>query len=145
MTRQNIEATKEIVAHIYGKANSYSNLIIVAGYVGFFTLWSSIRPELPNWAVLSSGGLILTSLMIFIAFEFYKMTSISIQMHRISKRLDKPNMGTLDEIQDIQKRSSLNNAKAWIFTVIPTIVSGFLAGLILLYCFLIELLPPLSS
>ncbi len=28
MTNENIAATKEVVAHVYGKANSYSNVII---------------------------------------------------------------------------------------------------------------------
>lgn len=142
MTNENIAATKEVVAHVYGKANSYSNVIIAAGYVGFFTLWSSLKSDLPQWAILSSGALILISLMTFIGFEIYKMISVSVQMHRVSKRLQKPDMSTLNEIQRIEQKSALISARVWIFTVIPTVLSGFGAGLVLLYCFLIDFIAP---
>ncbi|EOX4461723.1 hypothetical protein ACJ5M5_001571 [Vibrio alginolyticus] len=105
MTNENIAATKEVVAHVYGKANSYSNVIIAAGYVGFFTLWSSLKSDLPQWAILSSGALILISLMTFIGFELYKMTSVSVQMHRVSKRLQKPDTSSLSEIQRIEQKT----------------------------------------
>ncbi|WP_272265288.1 hypothetical protein [Vibrio europaeus] len=142
MTNENIAVTKEVVAHVYGKANSYSNLIIAAGYVGFFTLWSSLKSDLPTWAILSSGALILISLMMFIGFELYKMISVSVQMHRFCKRLQKPDMSTLSEIQRIEQKHALISARVWIFTIIPTVFSGFGAGLILLYCFLIDFLAP---
>ncbi|MBT0097902.1 hypothetical protein J4H46_04950 [Vibrio alginolyticus] len=105
MTNENIAATKEVVAHVYGKANSYSNVIIAAGYVGFFTLWSSLKSDLPQWAILSSGALILISLMTFIGFELYKITSVSVQMHRVSKRLQKPDTSSLSEIQRIEQKT----------------------------------------
>ncbi len=142
MTNENIAATKEVVAHVYGKANSYSNVIIAAGYVGFFTLWSSLKSDLPQWAILSSGALILISLMTFIGFELYKMISVSVQMHRFSKRLQKPDMSSLSEIQRIEQKSALINARVWVFTVIPTVLSGFGAGFILLYCFLVDFIAP---
>lgn len=140
MTNENIAVTKEVVTHIYGKANSYSNVIIAAGYVGFFTLWSSLKNNLPQWAILSSGALMLTSLIIFIGFELYKMISVSIKMHRFSKRLQKPDMSTLSEIQRIEQKSALISARVWVFTVIPTVCTGVGAGFILLYCFLVDLL-----
>ncbi|PIP19226.1 MAG: hypothetical protein COT38_05815 [Candidatus Omnitrophica bacterium CG08_land_8_20_14_0_20_41_16] len=34
-----IEQQKEILSHIYQKASSYTNLIILAGYVGIFGIW----------------------------------------------------------------------------------------------------------
>ncbi|NRQ42537.1 hypothetical protein HRH59_08110 [Rheinheimera sp. YQF-2] len=142
MTNENINVAKEVVAHAYGKANSYTNVIIAAGYVGFFTLWGSLKNDLPLWAILVSGALILISLLIFIGFEIYKMISSSVQMHRISKRLQTPDMGTLAAIQQIERESSLRNAKVWVFAVIPTVVTGFGAGLVLLFCFLIEFLSP---
>lgn len=142
MTNENINIAKEVLAHSYGKANSYSNIIIAAGYVGFFSLWGSLKKDLPFWAILVSGALILTSLLIFIGFELYKMISNSVQMHRISKRLQAPDMGTLTLIQKIERESSLRNAKVWIFTVIPTVATGLAAGLVLLFCFLTEFLSP---
>ena len=138
--RENIAAAKEIVSHAYSQANTYSNLIIAAGYVGFFSLWSSIRSDLPEWAILCSGFLILVSLLIFIGFELYKMISAAVQMHKVSTRLQSPNTNTLYDIQLIQQKCSLNNARAWVFAIIPTVITGFSAGLILLYCFVVELI-----
>lgn len=142
MNNENINVAKEVVAHVYGKANSYSNVIIAAGYVGFFTLWTSLKSDLPQWAILTSGALILISLLTFIGFELYKMIAVSIQMNRISRRLQAPTLSTLTEIQQIEKKSALINAKVWIFTLIPTVLTGFGAGLILLYCFISEFIAP---
>ncbi|WP_320151118.1 hypothetical protein [uncultured Tolumonas sp.] len=145
LNRENIAAAKEIVSHVYSQANTYSNFIIAAGYVGFFSLWSSIKPDLPEWAILSSGCLILVSLLIFIGFELYKMISAAIQMHKVSKRLHNPNANTLNDIQLIQQKCSLSNARIWVFTVIPTVLFGLGAGIILLYCFVVEFISQLPK
>lgn len=138
MTNENLNAIKEVVSHSYGKANSYSNVIIAAGYVGFFTLLGNVKSYLPLWAVLVSGALILTSVLIFIGFELFKMISISIQIHKITKRIQVPNMQNIEQIQLIEREYALRNAKVWVFTIVPTVVTGFSAGLILLFCFLTE-------
>lgn len=142
MNNENINVAKEIFTHAYGKASSYSNLIIVAGYVGFFSFWASLKKDLPEWAILASGFCILLSLLIFIGFELYKMVSISIKMNRISTRLNKPGQQTLSEIQAIESEGALSAARIWVFTVIPTIFFGLSAGLILLFCFLSEFIKP---
>ena len=141
-TEQNVAVIKEIVSHTYSKANSYSNVIIAAGYVGFFTLWSSIKKDIPDWAVLTSGALILLSLMIFIGFELYKMISGAVHMRKITNKIQQPTMDTLAEIQHIEQQANLWNARIWVFTVIPTVISGLLAGLVLLTSFLIKFLSP---
>ncbi|WP_444624287.1 hypothetical protein [Halomonas sp. AOP27-A1-34] len=138
-SKQQLDNVKEIVAQVYKDSNSYSNVIIAAGYVGFFALWSSLKEDLPMWAILSSGALILTSLLIFISFEVYKMCSSSLGLRRVANGLSRPNQNTLAEIQRIQTQMSINNARVWIFTVIPTVITGVGAGLILLICFLMEL------
>lgn len=142
LKNENINAAKELTSHAYAKANSYTNLIIVAGYIGFFTLWSSLKNDLPSWAILSSGFCILLSLLIFIGFELYKMISGSIKMHKLSKRLQNPTIETLNEIQRIERDGALSSAKIWIFTVIPTVFFGVAAGLILLFCFTVTFLEP---
>ena len=141
-TNENIAIAKEVFSHAYSQASSYSNVIIAAGYVGFFTLWASLQKDLPTWAILSSGFLILMSVMIFIGFELFKMINSSIQMHNVSKRLQQPSINTLQEIQRIEQNNALKSAKVWVFTVIPTVLCGFSAGMILLICFLIEFFKP---
>lgn len=142
INNENITAQKEIISHAYGKVSSYSNLIIIAGYIGFFTLWSSLKNDLPNWAILSSGFCILLSLLIFIGFEIYKMISSSIKMHRFSKALQQPNINTISQIQQIERNGALNSARIWIFTLIPTVFFGLTSGFILLTCFTIKFIEP---
>lgn len=139
---QNIEIIKEIVSHTYDKANAYSNLIIAAGYVGFFTLWTSLKKDLPDWAILASGTLILLSMMTFIGFEIYKMISGAVHMHKVTNRLQSPTMDALMQIQELEQQANLRNARVWVYTVIPTVISGFLAGFVLLVCFLVSLFSP---
>ncbi len=137
-----LDVVKEIFSAVYGKATSYTNLIIAAGYVGFFTLWGSIKKDLPEWAILWSGAFILISLLIFIGFEIYKMISGSLHMKSMSTQLQNPSIHTLENIQREERKLALRSAKIWPFTLIPTVVFGMGAGLILLVSLLTNIIKP---
>ncbi|RBO82646.1 hypothetical protein [Marinomonas aquiplantarum] len=145
VNNENIKLAKEMFTHSYEKGSSYSNLIIIAGYIGFFTLWGSLRKELPSWAILVSGFCILLSLLIFICFELYKMIELSIKMNRISKRLQNSFENTIAEVKIIEENSALRSSRVWIYTLIPTVFFGLSAGFVLLYCFVSEFLVLILS
>jgi len=60
--REILEAQKELLAHTFSQAQAYTNVILVAGYAGFFAIWSFIKPELTKATVFWSGLLISLSL-----------------------------------------------------------------------------------
>ena len=50
----------------------YAQVVMLAGYAGFFTLWTQTKGEMSLWMFASTGALISISLMVFVAFELYK-------------------------------------------------------------------------
>lgn len=138
LNHENIRNAKELLAHTYASANSYTNLIIAAGYVGFFTLWSSLIDKISMWAIASSGALILASLLMFISFELYKMVSKALAMKRLHSKLHNPHANTLSDLQHIEREYALKQAKIWIWFLVPIVTTGLSAGLILLTVFVIE-------
>jgi hypothetical protein len=50
----------------------YAQVVMLAGYAGFFTLWTQTKSEMSLWMFASTGALISISLMVFVAFELYK-------------------------------------------------------------------------
>lgn len=129
---------KELLAHTYASANAYTNLIIAAGYVGFFTLWSSLIDKISMWAIASSGALILISLLTFISFELYKMVSKALAIKQLHGKLQNPHANTLEDLRDMEKKYALKHSKIWIWFLVPIVSTGLLAGLVLLTAFIIE-------
>lgn len=54
----------------------YSQVVMLAGYAGFFTLWTQTRSDMSLWMFASTGALISLSLFAFVMFELYKAWSM---------------------------------------------------------------------
>ena len=67
-TKKQIELTKALSQ----EARRYSTVIMIAGYVGLFSIWNFTREDIGNWQVLSVGLLATISLAIYIGFELYE-------------------------------------------------------------------------
>ena len=50
----------------------YAQVVMLAGYAGFFTLWTQTRADMSLWMFASTGALISISLFVFVSFELYK-------------------------------------------------------------------------
>src|SRR5438093_13698402 len=61
-----IESAHRLIERLQGHATSYTNLIIAAGYAGFFALWTTLYKNLPQWLYALSGLLIVLSLLFFL-------------------------------------------------------------------------------
>lgn len=138
--RQQLDAMKEILAQAYGQASNYSNLIIVAGYVGFYSMWSSVRTEMPQGAMVTAGLLITISALFFVAFEIYKMIRMSLHFRVLVRLLHEGGASALERVQSEEQRFSLRLAKAWVVALVLTVVPGFAAAAILVVCFAQKLL-----
>lgn len=53
-------------------ATHYTQIIMVLGYGGLFTLWIQLRGEMSDWFWAVTGTLITFSLLVFIGFELAK-------------------------------------------------------------------------
>lgn len=71
--RKVVDLMSEIQGKMIDRAAAYTNLILIGGYAGIFTVWSNSKNTLPEKANLLVAIAVLLSLTAFIGFEIYKM------------------------------------------------------------------------
>ena len=102
----------------------YTQVVMLAGYAGFFTLWTQTRTGMSLWMFASTGALIAFSLFVFVGFELYKTW----RMGRYYQSNPNPNPQGIN-----QHYAEIN--KHWHVIFILSAGSGVLAGLSLLFWF----------
>jgi hypothetical protein len=60
-------------SRLFDSATAYNQLIVIGGYAAFFGLWSGVAKEINRTALLSSGLLILVSLLIYVTWTVIGM------------------------------------------------------------------------
>ncbi len=140
--KKQIDILKEILTHAYDKSSAYTNIIIIAGYVAFFSLWKETKAFLPGRAALLAALLMLTSALLFVLFEIFKMISGSIYFRNIGKDIEKIKdpKELIEKVQKGQQRFSTLNFRIWYLVLIPTAATGLAGAGILLYYFVKGLL-----
>lgn len=95
-----IETQIKVLSATFDKAVQYTNLVIVAGYGGFFGLWALTKEYLTPTGVRSAALWMLGSGTIFVAFEVFKMIGTGIMLIKWAKRFEDPKVkGDLEEIK----------------------------------------------
>ena len=102
----------------------YSQIVMLAGYAGFFTLWTQTKSDMSLWMFASTGALISVSLFAFVCFELYKAWS----MGRFYQRNPNAYAHELNE-----KIARVN--KHWHLVFILSAGTGVVAGMSLLFWF----------
>ena len=141
LQKQQIAILKEILTHAYSKATAYANVVIIAGYAAFFTLWSSMKDKLPDTAMFTTAILMSLSVILFILFEVYKMIASSFYFRRLSKLFEqnKDAQFVITEFQEDGRKFDLQMSRIWVFVFVPTLVLGLSAASILVYHFFLKL------
>ena len=136
--RQVIEAQKELLAHTFSQAQSYTNVILIAGYAGFFAIWTQFGADMTRATRFWSGLLISLSVAGFIAWEVYGMIQRSQAMLGIARAVNDPER--FEELMDQQRATEHERAiqvgRAWLFALPFIAGTGFLALSIILSAFI---------
>ena len=136
-----IDQYKQIVAHQYQLSSTYTNLIMLGGYAGIFGLWQLTKSNLESWAVLLTALLTAISLLFFAGFEVFKMVGNALFLRRLNSIIAK-------EVAEHERVAawtmawneySRKGSKWWLIFLIPTVITGFGAGFILIYALVISL------
>lgn len=77
----------EIQSQLFDKAATYSNLIMVAGYAGAFTVWGNIKSQLTAEANLWIALLLGFSLCAFVSYQIFKMGGYVLHFLRVRSLL----------------------------------------------------------
>jgi hypothetical protein len=104
-----------------------------------FTIWQLSRDLLSVKVTKLVGFLMSSSLIIFVGYEVGKMISQALFFRMLNRILEK-DIKAADKLiaWEIAYTRFINNQiKVWPYFLIPTIILGFLAGIILLYHFII--------
>lgn len=128
------------------QATNYTNLILVAGYAGYFGLWSTLVGRLPNWLYALCGLLALLSLLLFVSWEIIKMVWGNVYMNRTNKMITKIARGAkpLELFLAASSLYSVKVQKVWLWFLIPTVTFGIAAGLLLIGFFVLQLWQSLN-
>jgi len=137
-----IHKQKEVIANSYEHAKQYSNIIILGGYAGLFTLWNFTREYLVAWQALSTGVLILISLVIYISFELYGSWLRATQVNNQMKELkDAERLGEFPEEYGKAEMLRADRFMAiWHSFFFGAIAFALGAALILLFSFVYHLI-----
>jgi hypothetical protein len=137
------EAIIKFYGQMFDKASAYTNLIVGAGYGGIFAVWSATKSYLGRTEVLASGVALVFSLLIFIGWNVLIMLLNARNVNHLEVLIKAP----LEDVPKITAAAELDYAKqkyrlrcAWVVVLVLTLVSGFGAGLILIYAFIRHLL-----
>ncbi len=135
--RMLLEANKELLSHAYDRGMAYTNLILGAGYAGFFTTWSFTKDRLSERQTLWSALLVSLSLISFVVFEVYKTFYLSQSLLGLTRAVQDPaNINRLiEEWQRDARSAQIRFGRIWATTFWFTLLTGLLGGAILIYSF----------
>ena len=138
INRDLVNAQKELIAHAFGQAQAYTNVVLLAGYAGFFAIWSFLKPELSKGQVLWSALLVSLSLTAFILWEVYQSFYRSRSLMSLAKTVQDP--ARFPELIEAHRRREheriLTLKWVWVVAFTFTVVTGFLGVLVLLWAFM---------
>lgn len=120
----------EVMGVMYDKGNSYTNLVMAAGYAAYFAMWENTKSLLPDNLLRLSGALMLISLTVFIGWEVLKM----LYGHRMADRLEIVLLATVEEHNEKFEEfnrwkniAKLRERKVWRWVNVITVPTAFLA------------------
>ena len=79
------ELLSEMMAKAFDKATAYTNVIIIAGYAGAFTIWANTKTQLTPYTNVVVATALGLSILMFVGWEIYSMIIRSAQFLRRSQ------------------------------------------------------------
>lgn len=126
----------EYQSRLMDSATAYNQIIILAGYVAFFGVWSAVKGDIPHWILRSSGGAMLVSLIVFIGWTVFGMFQLQTQNMKTLKTFEEGVDGFEGRFRaavasGLQDTGWLH--KCWTWIVLTSGSTGFVAASLLSY------------
>lgn len=141
--QKNLQAQKELYAVMTSASSSYTNIIIAAGYAGLLSILSSLSGKMQPLYLYVVGFFLVLSLGSFISFEVYKMISQTNHVNKFINHMNSKNIQPVDVLAMVKHEMdnfNLKNNKIWSFFLYFTIITAFIAALVLLYALAVHIL-----
>lgn len=133
-----IEIMIKVMSALYDKAVAYTNIIILAGYAAFFTVWSTMKAKMSHKEMLVAAFCITFSLVFFV---FWEVTKMIVNSKSLTGLLNVPKAPPqefdqrLAEQQKADQRLNIRLLRFWIVILVLTVVPGLVAAVVLLWSF----------
>jgi hypothetical protein len=140
-TQADLEKAAQIITSNFERMQSYSKVIIGLGYGALLAIWSGTKQVLPERLLVTSGLLIVLSMLAYILFEVGQMIVYSWMSFRWSHSVN--TKGLPMALADARKREEKVHAplvRVWLITLVIAVLTGFGAAGILIYSFCRRLL-----
>ncbi|WP_312681336.1 hypothetical protein [Stenotrophomonas chelatiphaga] len=138
--KQLVEAHQKALDKAQSASESYTKIIIAAGYAGFLAFWTKATTTVPQPYHAWIGSLFLLSLVLFITWEITKSTWSSIAMYRFSRALAQS--PTPEGIKKFQADAAVHDRRMnrlWLVFLIPCVALGLASALWLLTWYVLQL------
>jgi len=135
---ERVDVMIRILSAMYDKAMAYTNLIIVAGYAGFFAVWSSMKDNLSPVELFLSALCITLSLTVFIFWEVFGMIARTKNLKGLLRVLDAPPnefQAALAKQQMAEKKQNIWVLRIWLVALIFTATPALVAAGLLIFSF----------
>lgn len=140
VVEKQISAFIQLNEKLLSNATAYTNLIMVAGYAGFFAFWSTLSGKIPAWLFNACGLAITLSLTLFITWEIVKMFWSAKHMRATQAILAKrPHADVITEFERAFQEFNARTQKVWLVFLVPTVISGMTAASLLIGYFCLTL------
>lgn len=141
MKTEDIEKTisqcKENITKMQSRAeNSYNNIIIGVGYIGFLTAWQGLKELLPKRDMINSIEYLLISMALFVLYQI--ITNVSLfgylkSQWKLVQKLYKDFEPNYIHIQKNDKIYQNYEFIVWIIIFSTSLISGLMSAYSLFY------------
>ncbi|WP_411904169.1 hypothetical protein [Methylorubrum thiocyanatum] len=140
-----VKARTELLTKAFDRSTAYSNVILVAGYAGIFTIWSFTKSQLPDRAMIAIALSLLISLAAFVVFEIVKMLLTTRAVVAPLRVFRGPATAAekMEAVKQIDSASAKIMAAFWYYwaaTMIVSVLGALIALSLLTYNFVAVLL-----
>lgn len=134
--KERMRSVVDLQGRMWEKAQSYSNVIMLAGYAGIFAIWSLVKDKLSPCETGIIAILLGISLILYISFELYSMILRSLYAKgalNVMSTDPTKYFEALAEFEEKVRRSAATLSKVWVWVLPPTIFSGYAAAIYMMY------------
>jgi hypothetical protein len=142
-----VEDLIRVLSSLYDKAAAYTNLILAAGYAGFFAVWANVKVLMTPIELRISGLSMTLSLLVFVAWEITKMIYTSRSLTDLVKVSDADAQSIDQKLLEHEKhhrRINVRLLRVWVWILAATIIPAVIAVAVLLYVFISGLFKPVG-
>jgi hypothetical protein len=128
----------QLIAETYSHASAYDNVIIVAGFAGFFALWGGTAEDIERFPRLVTVALMAAALLLYVTWHMLQMLTRQRFEHKRSEAftLVEDSAAFNARVVELDRRQGVAFQKIlrlWPFIFVPSLCFGFSAGGLLGY------------